>query len=116
MLGLILAVQIARGERFEAQEAEDVAADQPVSWPALATAVAAAAVPLYTMQRFGFAPTAALMFALVTRAFGSERPAFDLAIGAALAAFAWWGFSLLGVDLGPVGRLPTPGQLLPFAG
>lgn len=114
VLGVLLAIQIAQGERFEPQDSEDAAADQPVSRPALAAALAAGAIPLYTMQRFGFVPTAAMMFALTTFAFGSRRVLLDLAIGAAIGAIAWHGFTLLGVDLGPAQRLPSLVQLLPF--
>ena len=113
-LGVLLAIQIARGERFEAQDAEDAMAGTPAHWPALLTAVAAAAVPMYTMQRLGFVVSAALMFALTTRAFGSRRLLLDTAIGAAIGAVAWYGFSLLGVELGASFKVPKPLQLLPF--
>lgn len=114
VLGIILAVQIARGERFEAQDAEDIAADKPTDIKALAIAVAAGMIPLYTMQRFGFVVTATLVFALVARAFASRRLAFDLALGAAIALAAWYGFSLLGVNLGDVFKLPKSlNDLLP---
>ncbi len=99
-LGLLLLVQIARGEKFESQDAEDIAADKPTDWLALGTALLAAAVPLYTMKRFGFVVTATLVFALTARAFASRRLLFDLAIGFVIAAGAWYGFSLLGVNLG----------------
>lgn len=113
-LGAMLALQIARGETFEGQDAEDALAGASAHWPAFVTAVAAAAVPLYTMQRFGFGVTAMLMFALTTRAFGSRTLLLDLAIGAGLGVLAWFGFKLLGVDLGPLWRRPTLLQLIPF--
>jgi putative tricarboxylic transport membrane protein len=113
LLGLVLLVQIARGERFEPQDAEDVAADRSASWSALLTAVAGAAVPLYTMERFGFAVTAALVFALTTRAFGSRRILLDLSVGAAIGATCWYVFTLLGVSLGDLARLPSLGDFLP---
>ncbi len=111
--GLLLLVQIARGERFEPQDAEDTIAGQPPSYLALATVLIAAAVPLYTMQRFGFVPSAALVFALTTRAFGSRRVVLDLAIGAAMGACAWFGFSALGVQLGALVQFPALVALLP---
>jgi putative tricarboxylic transport membrane protein len=113
-LGVLLAVQIARGVTFDQQDSEDAMADAPAHWPSFFTAVAGAAVPLYTMQRFGFVLTAALMFALTTRAFGSRKLLLDIAIGAVVAAVAWYGFRLLGVDLGPIWRTPKLAQLLPF--
>lgn len=100
LLGLLLAVQIARGASFEAQEAEDADASKPADWTAFATAVFGASIPLYTMDRFGFVATAALTFAFITRAFGSRRLPLDIALGAVIGAAAWYGFSKLGVDLG----------------
>ena len=112
--GLLLLIQIARGERFEAQDAEDIASGQAADWAALAMAVAAASVPLYTMERFGFVVTAALMFVLTTRAFGSRRILVDCAIGMIIAAVAWYGFNLLGVNLGDAVKVPkTAAELLP---
>ena len=111
--GAILLMQIARGERFEAQEGEDVAVDKPTSWPALMTGVLAGLVPLYTMQRFGFVPTAMLVFALTARAFGSIRLPFDLAVGLLIALLSWYGFTALGVGLGPAAKLPGLLDLLP---
>lgn len=107
LLGAILALQIARGARFEEQEAEDVAADHHVSYRALALAAAGAAVPMLTMERLGFALTGTIAFWLVARAFRSPRPAVDLVVGAVLSLAAWWVFGKLGVQLGP---------LLPLAG
>ena len=100
LLGILLLVQIARGERFAPQDAEDVDIDAPVSRRALVTAIAAAAVPIVTMRRFGFPVTAALSFALVARAFGSTTLVRDLAIGLAIGVISWYGFSeLLGIGL-----------------
>ncbi len=112
--GILLLVQIARGERFEAVGGEDVAVEQPADWTALLTAVLAAAIPLYTMDRFGFVVSAGLMFALTTRAFGNRRLLLDLAIGLLVAGIAWYGFNLLGVNLGDAVKIPkTIGALLP---
>ncbi len=102
LLGLILLVQIARGEQFTPQDAESAEAGAKVSWPALLYAAAAAAVPLLTMQRLGFPLTAMFSFALVTRAFGSRRIVFDCVIGLALGVICWLGFSKLGVSLGQI--------------
>lgn len=113
VFGALLLVQIARGEKFEPQDAEDAIAGQPPSYPALATVLIGACLPLYTMERFGFVPTAALVFALTTRAFGSRRWPVDLAVGAAMGAAAWFGFSALGVQLGRLWQLPSLAALLP---
>lgn len=111
--GALLLVQIARGERFDPQDVEDTVAGAPPSYLALTTVLIGAAIPLYTMERFGFVPTAALVFALTTRAFGSRRVVVDLAIGAAMGACAWFGFSALGVQLGKLYQVPALGALLP---
>jgi len=101
LLGILLTIQIARGERFSPQEAEDAMADAPADRTALLTAIAAAALPLLTMRPLGFPITGTLCFMLVARAFGSRRLVLDLLIGAVLAAVSFWGFRQLGVSLGP---------------
>lgn len=100
LLGVLLVVQVARGERFEPQEAEDVDTRQRPSRAAFWTTVAGAAVPVATMERLGFPLTAALSFAIVARALGSRRWPLDLVLGLLLGTAAWYGFSrLLGVTL-----------------
>lgn len=107
VLGVILALQIRNGVRFEAQETEDVSPDGDVSHRALALAAAGCAVPMLTMPTLGFVITATLSFWLVARAFRSPRPLADLAVGAGMSLLAFWLFGKLGVQLGP---------LLPFMG
>ena len=99
-LGALLMYQIARGEEFKPQDSEDATADAPADRMALLTAVAATALPLLTIGHLGFPLTATLSFALVARAFGSRRPALDLAIGLGLGLVAYFGFIQLGVTLG----------------
>jgi putative tricarboxylic transport membrane protein len=106
-LGVILIWQIHRGETFEAQGSEDADADADASWPALGLTVAAAALPLFTIGPLGFPATAALMFLLVSRAFGSRRYLLNLAIGIVFSLICWYGFSWLGVQLG--GLFPPMG-------
>jgi putative tricarboxylic transport membrane protein len=100
LLGLILVVQIARGERFEPQDAEEAAAGGPMDRRAFLMALAGVGLPVATMERLGLPLTATLSFALVARAFGSRRLPSDLAIGAALATAAWFLFRRLGLQLG----------------
>lgn len=100
VLGIMLLVQIARGESFAPQEVENAEADAGASWPALLWAAAGAALPLLTIQPLGFPLTAMGSFALVTRAFGSRRIVFDCAVGLVLGVICWLGFSRLGVSLG----------------
>lgn len=100
ILGVLLIWQIHRGEIFEAQGTEDADPDAEASWPALGLTVAAAILPLLTIDFLGFPATAALMFLLVTRAFGSRRYLINAVIGVAFGLICWFGFSALGVQLG----------------
>lgn len=106
VLGLLLLVAVARGERFEPQEAEDADPSRPPSRRALWMTAAAGALPIPLIKPLGFPIAAALTFALVTRAFGSRRLWPDLLIGLALGVGCWALFSgLLGLSL--PGPLPT---------
>lgn len=107
VLGLILLVQIARGETFEPQATESAEASVKGSAPALLWAAAGVLVPLVSMRSLGFPLTAMLAFALVTRAFGSRRLVFDCLLGLVLGTVCWFGFTRLGVSLG--GILPLAG-------
>jgi putative tricarboxylic transport membrane protein len=107
VLGLILMWQVWRGEKFESQDGEDVDADQEASWPALLWTFAGAGIPILTMTHLGFPLTAALGFALVARGFGSRRVPFDFILGLSIGLICWYGFGLLGVQLG--GILPIAG-------
>ena len=107
LLGLVLLTQIARGASFEPQDAENAEAEARPSYRALAFAAAGVAIPLLTMRPLGFPLTAMLAFALVTRAFGSQRIVFDCTIGLLLGLGCWAGFTKLGVTLG--GALPLAG-------
>lgn len=107
LLGLMLAWQIHRGVKFEEQEAEDVAEGHAVSYPALALAAAACAVPLVMMKPFGFVVTSTICFVLVAAAFKSHKYVLNTAIGLVFALICWWLFRKLGVQLG--GLLPIAG-------
>ncbi|GGE50513.1 membrane protein [Agaricicola taiwanensis] len=107
LLGLLLTWQIWRGEKFEAQEGEDVDVAQAASWPALIWTFAGVAVPIAIMPYAGFPITAAIGFALVARGFGSRRVVIDLALGLVIGLACFFGFSALGVNLG---------DFLPIAG
>ncbi|MGO4666803.1 tripartite tricarboxylate transporter TctB family protein [Bosea sp. 2RAB26] len=98
ILGVILITQAMRGELVAAAEGEDEA---PPSRSAFLLALAGVSIPLLTIRWLGFPLTAMLAFTLVTHAFGSRRTGFDLLVGAALGSAAWFGFSRLGISLGP---------------
>ena len=108
VLGALLLVATARGERFHPQDAEDADPDRPTDWPAFGLTTLAAALPIALLRPLGFPLAATLSFALVARAFGSRRLGKDLAVGLALGVACWLLFSrLLGLELpGPLPRLP----------
>lgn len=100
VLGVILMIQVARGESFEPQDAEDAVANASMDKLAFLTALAAAGLPILIMRTLGLPLTATLSFTLVARAFGSRRTVIDLAIGSSLASLAWFLFTKLGLQLG----------------
>jgi putative tricarboxylic transport membrane protein len=100
VLGLLLLVAVARGERFEPQEAEEADLSRSPSRAAFWTTVAAGVVPIVVIRPLGFPVAAAVAFALTARAFGSRRVLLDLAVGLALGLACWVLFSrLLGLSL-----------------
>jgi putative tricarboxylic transport membrane protein len=100
VLGVLLLVAIARGERFEPQETEDADAGRAPSRTAFWTTVAAGLLPVVVLRPLGFPVAAALTFALTARAFGSRRVVLDLGVGLLLGAGCWLLFSrLLGLAL-----------------
>lgn len=107
VLGLLLTIQIARGESFQPQDAEDASGSEKAHPVAFFTALAAACVPALTIEALGLPITATLSFALVARAFGSRKIVTDLVSGAVLGSLAWFLFSQLGLQLG--GFLPVAG-------
>lgn len=106
-LGIMLLIQIARGETFEALDAENAAADHPMDRRAFFTALLAVALPAVIIEAMGLPITAMLSFMLVARAFGSRRVVSDLIIGFVLGAVSWVLFGWLGLQLG--GFLPLAG-------
>lgn len=101
ILGIILMVQIHRGESFEAQDAEDAAGDQPMDKVAFLTALAAVIIPIFIMRPIGLPLTAMLSFVLVCRAFGSRQWVMNIVIGALVGSLSWLFFRYLGLQLGP---------------
>jgi len=99
-LGVLLLVQIARGEVFEPLEAENAAPGQSMDKRAFFTALLAAVVPALTIELLGLPLTAMLSFMLVARAFGSKRLVSDLVFGFVLGGVCWFLFGWLGLQLG----------------
>lgn len=100
VLGILLLLQIARGEKFEAQDVENAEGNLPMDKRAFFTALAATLVPALTVETLGLPITAMIAFMLVARAFGSKRIILDLVIGFVLGAVSWQIFSILGLQLG----------------
>ena len=100
VLGALLILAVARGERFEPQETEDADASRRPSGTAFWTTLAAGLVPIVVIRPLGFPVAAALTFALTARAFGSRRLALDLTVGLLLGLACWLLFArLLGLSL-----------------
>ncbi|MBM3487814.1 MAG: tripartite tricarboxylate transporter TctB family protein [Alphaproteobacteria bacterium] len=98
LLGSLLLVQGFRGGWRSAagEESGPTAASARVLW--LVGGLVANAL---LMPWLGFILTSTLLFGATARAFGSMRPARDIAIGFAFAFAAHTGFArLLGIDLG----------------
>lgn len=100
VLGVLLLIQIARGEKFEAQDAENAEGNLPMDKRAFFTALAATIVPALTIELLGLPLTAMLSFMLVARSFGSKKIVQDLVIGLILGSLSWYLFSVLGLQLG----------------
>jgi putative tricarboxylic transport membrane protein len=98
--GVVLVFQMSRAVNVPAAPAEDGAEKTPFQAVPFVTALVAVASPMWLMTSVGFPLTAALIFAAVTRAFGSRRILFDLAVGALLSSTSWFVFRWLGVELG----------------
>jgi putative tricarboxylic transport membrane protein len=107
VLGLMLLVQIARGEKFEPQDSEDATGAERANVKSLVIALVAAIVPIFTMEPLGLPITSMISFTLVARAFGSRRLMLDVVAGAVLGCAAWLLFTKLGLTLG--GFLPIAG-------
>lgn len=101
LCGLVLVLQALKGGSFQPQEEEGADLEAPPSYRSFALAACGIGLPLVGMQTLGFPLTVAMSFAFITHAFGSRRTALDLLIGAVVTCLSWWGFSHLGVNLGP---------------
>lgn len=100
LLGLLLFIQIARGEKFEPQDTENAEGDTPMDKRAFFIAVAAAFAPAMIIKQLGLPVTAMVSFTLVTLAFGSKKIILNLIVGFILGSASWYLFGLLGLQLG----------------
>lgn len=105
--GLVVIGAVLLGEAVRGRIAHE--GGLALDWVAFALVAAGLIAEMLLLERAGWIPSAALLFAAVARAFGSRRLLLDLVLGLALAALAFVVFDL-GLDL----SLPTglPGELL----
>ena len=102
--GLILNALWLAWEAWRAREPAG-ADEPPIDWAALAWVSAGLLLEAALLERIGFPLSAALLFVLTARGFGSTAILRDAAIGLALALIAWVGFTRgLGLTL-PAGPL-----------
>lgn len=105
LLGVLLAVATARGDRPEAEEGEDVDLSQGTDLRTIGLLTAVLVANLLLVDWLGWAITGALLFAGTTYVLGSRAWVRNLAIGAALSVGTWYGFYVgLGVPI-PAGIL-----------
>ena len=100
ILGILLTIQIARGEKFESQDTENASGSTPMDKRAFITALIGCLIPALTITTLGLPLTAMLTFTLIARAFGSSKLLIDLISGFLLGALSWLLFSYLGLQLG----------------
>lgn len=105
LLGLLLAVATARGDRPQAEEGEDIDLTHPTDLKTIGLLAAVLLANVLLIDWLGWAITGGLLFAGSAFALGSRAVVRDIAIGFALSVGTWYAFSLgLGVPV-PAGIL-----------
>ena len=102
---VLLAVNVLRGGRGEAEEGEDVDLTHPSDWRTLLPLVGAFVLNIVLIDVAGWVISGALMFYVSVWALGSRRYVRDALISVALSLATFYGFYLgLGIPL-PAGPL-----------
>ncbi len=102
LLGVLLAVATARGDRPQAEEGEDVDLTTPADWLTVGKLVAILVLNILLVNLLGWAITGTLLFAGCAWALGSRTLLRDLIVGAVMAVASWYFFYVgLGVPLSP---------------
>ena len=105
LLGILLAVATARGDRPEAEEGEDIDLTQGTDVRTVCLLALVLIANIALIDRLGWAITGAMLFAGSAAALGSRNWVRDIAIGVALSVGSWYGFYVaLGVPI-PAGIL-----------
>jgi putative tricarboxylic transport membrane protein len=105
-LGILFAGALGRGLETRAEAGEDADASLPADWAASCWVLAGLVLAVLLVERAGFPLTAALVFILTARGFGSRRLLRDAVAGLLLGLVAFLVFARgLGVSLpgGPFG-------------
>ncbi|WGX95392.1 tripartite tricarboxylate transporter TctB family protein [Nocardioides sp. L-11A] len=105
LLGVLLALATARGDRPEAEDGEDVDLTQGTDVRTVGLLVLVLVANIALIDVLGWAITGALLFAGSAVVLGSRSWVRDLAVGAALSVGSWYGFYVgLGIPI-PAGIL-----------
>lgn len=102
VLGVLLAVATARGDRPEAEEGEDIDLSRGTDVRTVGLLAGVLVVNIALIDLLGWAITGALLFAGAAYALGSRTWVRDLAVGTALSVGTWYGFYVgLGIPIPP---------------
>ncbi|MFS3130834.1 tripartite tricarboxylate transporter TctB family protein [Nocardioides sp. Bht2] len=102
VLGILLAVATARGDRGEVEGGEDVDLSQRADWVTVLKLVGILVFTIATIDWLGWAITGAVLFAGAAWALGSRTLIRDALVGAVLSVGSWYAFySGLGIALSP---------------
>ncbi len=105
LLGILLGMATARGNRPESEEGEDIDLSHGTDVRTVGLLVAVLVANIVLIDLLGWAITGALLFAGAAGVLGSRSHVRDLAVGAALSVGTWYGFYVgLGIPI-PAGVL-----------
>ena len=105
VLGVLLAVATARGDRPEAEEGEDIDLTQGTDLRTVGMLAGVLLVNILLIDWLGWAITGAMLFAGCAGVLGSRSHVRDIALGTALSVGSWYGFYVgLGIPI-PAGIL-----------
>ena len=105
VVGVVLAIDVLRGGRGEAEGGEDVDLSPPTDWRTVVPLVAVFAANIALVDTLGWVISGALLFFGSVVALGSRHYVRDLVISVLLALASFYGFYLgLGIPL-PAGLL-----------
>lgn len=101
ILGILLAIATARGDKAEAEGGEDVDLTHPADWPTMLKLVGVLVFTVLTIGVLGWAINGAILFAGAAWALGSRTLVRDVLVGTVLSVGSWYAFYVgLGIPLG----------------